>query len=101
MPRHVIVSKFAPLGDAASTSGTPRDANGDDSSLKITMVPPPSSAELLDFNPAVGLICVDRSDGGRNQRQQLRKREDRREVLKSLPWMCLYTHAYAILLSVG
>ena len=31
MPRHVIVSKFAPLGDAASTSGTPRDANGDDS----------------------------------------------------------------------
>ncbi|KAL7538311.1 hypothetical protein ACHAXR_008460 [Thalassiosira sp. AJA248-18] len=114
--QHVIVSEFAPFGDASAGGGgnnTPRnnapssnDGNNI-SSLKITTNLPLTIAESINIDPIIGLICVDgtNEDGSAKSKKRRHRREndggDTTPMVSTLPWMCLYTRTSAFLLSIG
>lgn len=111
---HVIISEFAPFGDASSighvSDGT--TTNGNDpsiSSLKITTILPSTISDAIEIDPVIGLICVDGSDPDgltSTRRKQQHHRgvgdTDRHGKCTSiLPWMCLYSRTSAFVLSIG
>mmetsp|Transcript_32071 Transcript_32071/g.59231 ORF Transcript_32071/g.59231 Transcript_32071/m.59231 type:complete len:1221 (+) Transcript_32071:86-3748(+) len=104
LEQHVIVSDFAPFGDASSSGAPQNNSKEDSSSLKITTVLPATIVESINIDPIIGLICVDGSDhddGTKSKRQRQRRDDDGGTAMSTLPWMCLYTPTSVFLLSVG
>ncbi len=113
---HVIISEFAPFGDAScigqvSDDGSTHNDALISSSLKITTILPTTISDAINIDPVIGLICIDSSnaDGSTNERRkqqqhhriQVVRDTEREKCMSILPWMCLYTRTSAFVLSIG
>ena len=115
---HVIISEFAPFGDASSIGqevvsdgGSTHNDTPFSSSLKITTILPTTISDAINIDPVIGLICIDGSnaEGSTSERRKQHQRHrsqavgdaDRGKCMSILPWMCLYTRTSAFVLSIG